>query len=240
MRLAYNTGEPDGAWDEFAMSPELPEEETVNALPVSNTTAKALSEEAIGAQSAETALVERCKAGDRLAFDELISTHQERVFNTAFRLMANYDEALDLTQEVFLNCFRKIGSFKGDSALSTWLYRITVNTAKNRWKYQQSRGMNRTQSLDAPLDSDDEERVRQYPDSQPTPRKVASDREAMEILERNLGHLQAEHREVLVLRYVEERSYEEIADVLRLSIGTVKSRIHRARNELRQLMQDIV
>jgi len=240
MRLAYNTGKPRKVWENDPIAAELAREETVNTLAVSNTTAKVLTNESTSAPAVETALVGRCKAGDRLAFDELISTHQERVFNTAFRLMADYDEALDLTQEVFLNCFRKIGSFKGDSALSTWLYRITVNTAKNRWKYQQSRGINRTQSLDAPLDTEDEERVRQFPDSQPTPRKVASDREAMAIFEGHLAQLQNEHREVLTLRYVEERSYEEIADILRLSIGTVKSRIHRARNDLRELMQDIV
>lgn len=188
--------------------------------------------------SAEATLVERCKAGDTLAFDELISAHQDRVLNTAFRLMGNYEEALDLTQEVFLNCFRKIGNFKGDSALSTWLYRITVNTAKNRWKYQQSRGLHRTTSLDAPMEADDEERVRQYPDTQPTPRKVATDREAMAFLEEHLAQLGEEHREVLVLRYMEELSYEEIAEILNLSLGTVKSRIHRARNELREVMDE--
>ncbi len=190
--------------------------------------------------SAEALLVERCKAGDTLAFDELISTHQDRVLNTAFRLMGNYEEALDLTQEVFLNCFRKIANFKGDSALSTWLYRITVNTAKNRWKYQQSRGLHRTTSLDAPMEADDEERVRQYPDTQPTPRKVATDREAMAFLEEHLSRLGGEHREVLVLRYIEELSYEEIADILKLSLGTVKSRIHRARNELREVMEEFL
>ncbi|MGI8908006.1 MAG: sigma-70 family RNA polymerase sigma factor [Candidatus Sumerlaeaceae bacterium] len=187
---------------------------------------------------AEAQLVERCKAGDRMAFDELISTHQDRVLNTAFRLMGNYEEALDLTQEVFLNCFRKIENFKGDSALSTWLYRITVNTAKNRWKYQQSRGLNRTTSLDAPMDAADEERVKQYPDSQPTPRKVATDREQMAFVEEHLQRLGDEHREVLVLRYIEELAYEEIADILKLSLGTVKSRIHRARAELKDIMQD--
>lgn len=197
---------------------------------------QAVAGEAVGAQAAETALVERCKAGDRLAFDELISGHQDRVLNTAFRLMGNYEEALDLTQEVFMNCFRKIGNFKGDSALSTWLYRITVNTAKNRWKYQQSRGINKTHSLDAPMSADDEERIKQFPDRQPTPRKVASDREAFSYLEEQLESLNGEHKEVLVLRYIEELSYEEIADILRLSLGTVKSRIHRARNELRDLM----
>lgn len=190
------------------------------------------------AQQTEAALIERCKAGDSIAFDELISYHQDRVLNTAFRLMGNYDEALDLTQEVFLNCFRKISNFKGDSALSTWLYRITVNTAKNRWKYQQSRGLNRMTSIDAPLDADDEERVKQYPDVQPTPRKVASDRESMAYLEEHLEKLNGEHKEVLVLRYIEERSYEEIAEMLGLSLGTVKSRIHRARNELRELMAE--
>lgn len=195
---------------------------------------------AIAATSAQTEaqLIERCKAGDSAAFDELISAHQDRVFNTAFRLMGNYEEALDLTQEVFLNCFRKISNFKGDSALSTWLYRITVNTAKNRWKYQQSRGLNRMTSMDAPMDADDEERVKQYPDNQPTPRKVATDREAMAYFEKQLKGLNEEHREVLVLRYMEELSYEEIADILGLSLGTVKSRIHRARNELRGVMAE--
>jgi RNA polymerase sigma-70 factor, ECF subfamily len=210
----------------------------VSVLPLTNSVAQASATDAVGVQATEAQLVERCKRGESLAFDELISAHQDRVFNTAFRLMGNYDEALDLTQEVFLNCFRKIGNFKGDSALSTWLYRIAVNTAKNRWKYQQSRGYNKTHSIDAPLSADDEERIKQYPDSLPTPRKIASDREAMAYLEGQLAHLNEEHREVLVLRYLEELSYEEIADILRLSIGTVKSRIHRARNELRDFMKD--
>lgn len=191
-------------------------------------------------QDAEALLVERCKAGERAAFDELIGAHQERVFNTAFRLMGNYEEALDLTQEVFMNCFRKIGSFKGDSAVSTWLYRITVNTAKNRWKYQQSRGFNKTQSLDAPMNTDDEERIKQFPDRQPTPRTVAADREAFTFMEGQLQTLNEEHRTVLVLRYVEELSYEEIADILSISIGTVKSRIHRARQELRESMREFI
>lgn len=196
--------------------------------------------EAVAGGAAEVQLVERCKAGDSQAFDELICAHQDRVLNIAFRLMGNYEEALDLTQEVFLNCFRKIANFKGDSALSTWLYRITVNTAKNRWKYQQSRGINRTTSLDAPMEADDEERVKQFPDSQPTPRKVATDREAMAFLEEHLQALNEEHREVLVLRYVDELSYEEIAEILKLSLGTVKSRIHRARNELRDVMHEFL
>ncbi|MCX7718053.1 MAG: sigma-70 family RNA polymerase sigma factor [Candidatus Sumerlaeaceae bacterium] len=190
------------------------------------------------AQDAEAVLVARCKAGDSLAFDELISAHQERVLNTAFRLMGDYDEALDLTQEVFLNCFRKINSFKGDSALSTWLYRITVNTAKNRWKYRKSRGLHRMTSLDGPMDAEDEARVKQFPDGQPTPPQVASDREAMASLEKFLHRLSEEYRVVMVLRYLEELSYEEIVEILGLSIGTVKSRIHRARHELREMMRE--
>lgn len=188
--------------------------------------------------NSEADLVARCKAGDKLAFDELISAHQERVFNVAYRLMGNYDEALDLTQEVFLNCFRKIGSFKGDSALSTWLYRITVNTAKNRWKYQQSRGLNRTDSLDALADEEGEKKLTDYPSPDPGPSELASGREAMNHFEECLQKLPPEYREVLVLRYVEELPYEEIAEILRISLGTVKSRIHRARSELRELMRD--
>lgn len=186
----------------------------------------------------EAELVARCKAGDKLAFDELISAHQERVFNVAYRLMGNYEEALDLTQEVFLNCFRKIGSFKGDSALSTWLYRITVNTAKNRWKYQQSRGMKKTESIDSPNPEQDEKVLTELPSPNPGPSDVASGRETISRFEECLQKLPEEYREVLVLRYIEELSYEEIAEILRISLGTVKSRIHRARTELRDLMRD--
>jgi len=214
--------------------------EIVNMIGVRDVEAQALGAAVADAQAAELQLVARCKTGERLAFDELISGHQDRVLNTAFRLMGNYDDALDLTQEVFLNCFRKISTFKGDSALSTWLYRITVNVAKNRWKYQQSRGLNRTISIDAPLTAEDESRINEVADEQPTPRKVASDREAMSSLGKYLHRMSEEHRIVLVLRYLEELSYEEIADILRLSLGTVKSRIHRARTELRDLMTDFL
>ncbi|MCX7624987.1 MAG: sigma-70 family RNA polymerase sigma factor [Candidatus Sumerlaeaceae bacterium] len=186
----------------------------------------------------EADLVARCKAGDKMAFDELISTHQERVFNVAYRLMGNYDEALDLTQEVFLNCFRKIANFKGDSALSTWLYRITVNTAKNRWKYQQSRGVNRTDSLDSPPEGVDAKALTDFPSPAPGPSEVASGRETLGQFEQCLQKLAPEYREVIVLRYIEELPYEEIAEILRISLGTVKSRIHRARAELRALMRD--
>lgn len=191
-----------------------------------------------GLSPSEADLIARCKAGDKMAFDELISAHQERVFNVAYRLMGNYEEALDLTQEVFLNCFRKIGSFKGDSALSTWLYRITVNTAKNRWKYQQSRGVNRTDSLDAPSDQGNVKALTDFPSPEPGPSEVASGRETMGKFEQCLQKLAPEYREVIVLRYIEELPYEEIADILRISLGTVKSRIHRARAELRELMRD--
>ncbi|PKO15182.1 RNA polymerase subunit sigma-24 [candidate division BRC1 bacterium HGW-BRC1-1] len=240
MRFAYGWNENAGPFDEDVTPFDFPEDETETAMTMSNATIDALPQALSASPNVEAMLIEQCKEGDRFAFDELISLHQERVLNTAFRLMGNYDEALDLTQEVFLNCFRKISSFKGDSALSTWLYRITVNTAKNRWKYQQSRGMNRTSSLDAPLDSDDEERVRQFPDSQPTPRKMAADRESMVVLGRQLDGLSEEYREVLVLRYIDEQSYEDIADHLGISLGTVKSRIHRARHELRDRMQDFL
>jgi len=186
----------------------------------------------------EASLVARCKAGDRLAFDELIATHQERVFNIAYRLLGNYDEALDLTQEVFLNCFRKIGTFKGDSSLSTWLYRITVNMVKNRWKYQQSRGLDKAQSLDNPENVEEGQPKPEFASAQPSPSEIASHHEFAARIEEHLQQLPEEFREVLVLRYLEDLSYEEIAGILRVSLGTVKSRIHRARNELRKLMKD--
>jgi RNA polymerase sigma-70 factor (ECF subfamily) len=190
------------------------------------------------ASERESSLVSRCKAGDTDAFNELLSEHQNRILNVAYRLTGNYEEALDLTQEVLLRCFRNIHQFKGDSALTTWLYRITVNLARNRWKHNRVRGLHRQESLDAPLEEGDDARVRHAVDHQPLPPEVAAGRESLSRFEKALGKLDQDWREILVLRYLENLEYDRIAEILGLQLGTVKSRLNRARTALREIMPE--
>ena len=193
-----------------------------------------------GSQSnpSEIELIQRCKKGDREAFDELICLHQDRVYNLALRLLGNNEDALDLAQEVFLTCFRKIGSFRGEAALSTWLYRVTVNRARNFWKRSHRRGDHQKISMDEPVTLQDHDQVPfQLADSNPGPGKIAAGKELLSILEQKLELLTFDQRQVLILRFTEGLSYEEIAGILGCSLGTVKSRLNRARAELRKLME---
>jgi RNA polymerase sigma-70 factor (ECF subfamily) len=158
------------------------------------------------------------------------------VYNHAWRLLGDHDEASDLSQEVFVRVFRKIHLYRGDAAFSTWLYRITCNLAKNRWKQMERQGRQQTTSLDEPR-SEDDARTLDLSDESPSPRQEAEGRESLAHLERELQRLRPEHREVLLLRFVEHLSYEEIAQALDTNLGTIKSRICRARQELREQME---
>jgi RNA polymerase sigma-70 factor (ECF subfamily) len=216
--------------------PALPSdvESTETAAPE----AKEPSETGPGALAGEDGpLIAAAQAGDVEAFDTLIRRHQDRVFNQAWRLLGDHDEASDLVQEVFIRVYRKIHLYRGDAAFSTWLYRVTHNLAKNRWKQMERQGRSRTVSLDQPRAEDDDDRPLDRPDDSPGPRSMAEGREMLGHLEREMQGLGFEHRQVLVLRFVENLSYEEIAEVLGANLGTVKSRICRARQELRRRME---
>ncbi|MBI3736729.1 sigma-70 family RNA polymerase sigma factor [Candidatus Sumerlaeota bacterium] len=180
------------------------------------------------------------QAGDRDAFEQLILRYQDRVWRRALYRLGDHDEAYDLAQEVFLTCFRKIGQFRGESKFWTWLGRIVDNHVKNRQAWLIRRGSGKTVSLDAPLAGDDEERTYDPPDPSPGPRRKVENREAMQALMGNLSRLSPDHREILLLRFADGLAYEEIAESLQLSLGTVKSRINRARAELRELMEDFL
>jgi len=187
----------------------------------------------------EQRLIKACQEGDSEAFDQLIRTFQDQVFGLAFHLLRDHDEAEDLAQEVFLSCYRNLHSFRFESRLGTWLYRITVNRVKNRWKYHQRRQRDKHESLDAPR-SDDDVRSREVVDPTANPREQAEGREMMRILESRITELSPDFQQVIGLRFGQSLSYEEIAEVLDCSIGTVKSRINRARGQLREKMRDVL
>ncbi|MBQ9991797.1 MAG: sigma-70 family RNA polymerase sigma factor [Firmicutes bacterium] len=179
----------------------------------------------------EALLIERCKEGDDEAFSLLIDRYQQKVYNTAFRMMGNYHDASDCAQEVFLRIFRSIRSFRGESSFSTWVYHITVNVCKDELR---SRQRHIEDSIDEMLQTPDGERHKEIASDSPEPSEVYERTEMMERLQELINELEPNYRMILLMREHDEMSYQEIADMLGLSIGTVKSRINRARIALRK------
>lgn len=187
--------------------------------------------------SSEEELIKTSQAGNINAFEELVKRNQDMVFNTAFRLMGNYDDALDLAQETFIRSFKSIGTYENKSKFSTWLYSITSNLSKNRWKSKQIRNVNKTSSISHTDYSDDEEGIVLISKA-PDPREKASGKEKIKFLEDVLAELPFEKKQVFVLRFIQGLSYEEIAQILACSIGTVKSKINRLREELKEQLKE--
>ncbi|HWB15544.1 MAG TPA: sigma-70 family RNA polymerase sigma factor [Vicinamibacterales bacterium] len=182
------------------------------------------------AASADWALVQQCAAGDEAACARLMSDHQRMVYQLAFHLLGDAQEALDLSQEVFLRVFRTLPSFRGQSTLRTWIYRIVVNQASNRLRWWRRR--HRAQQV--PL----EEHAATHGDlpdqrSAAMPDRLLQQREVADRVWGALGQLPFDQRTVIVLREIDGLSYEEIAESLGVAVGTVKSRLARARGTLR-------
>ena len=185
--------------------------------------------------SREAALISRCAVGDEAGCTELVNEYQRMVFHLALHLLGDHDEALDLSQEVFLNVFRTIGRFRGQSALRTWIYRIVINQARNRQRWWKRRHRAEQVSLD--------ERLERNGDMLPASELVAPDRmfgqrELARRIWAALDQLPFEQRSVMVLREIDGLSYEEIAFSLGVAVGTVKSRLTRAREVLRARLRE--
>jgi RNA polymerase sigma-70 factor (ECF subfamily) len=179
---------------------------------------------------ADDELICRLRTCEEAAYEELIARFHQPVYNLAFRLLNDSSDAADAVQEVFLKVFRNVGHFRNQSSLKTWVYRITVNEAHNqrRWFF-------RHRSREVGLDDEAENgRGRAVADSAQSPFDYAFDREKQVLIENALARINPLFREVVVLRDIEDLSYEEIADVLQISLGTVKSRILRGRDALKQ------
>ena len=184
-------------------------------------------------EAGDEELIRSCQQGNLEDFDRLITRYQDQVFALAYQLLHNHEEAEDIAQEVFLSCYRNIGSFRFESRFSTWLYRVTVNRVKNRWKYQQRRHSEKHVSLDAPR-SEHDDRTLDVADTKSDPRQTAEGKQTLELLQAAWKTLSSEYQEVLSLRFIQNLQYEEIAEALQCSLGTVKSRINRARAQLRE------
>jgi RNA polymerase sigma-70 factor (ECF subfamily) len=176
-------------------------------------------------------LIADCLRGRTAAFGELVRRYQDRLYNTVYRLVGNAEDAHDVVQDAFLNAYQSLESFKGDSQFFTWLYRIAFNTAVSLKRKQRvvlriesGHGEGGTQE---PLDPSESNR----------PGHALEQAEEERRLHEALQRLSAEHRAVLVLKDLEGLKYEEMAEALQVPIGTIRSRLHRARVELRELLQ---
>jgi len=180
----------------------------------------------------EQELVTRAKAGDDNAFAQLMRDNEKRIYNLTLRMAGNPEDAMDLAQEAFLNAWRGLKFFKGDSAFSTWVYRLASNACIDHLRRQKRR-----QDISIPMPADEEDDSQpDIPDERFQPEQELERQELRRAVTEGLEQLSDEHRQVLVMREINGLSYQEIADVLDLEAGTVKSRIARARNSLRKIL----
>jgi RNA polymerase sigma-70 factor, ECF subfamily len=186
----------------------------------------------------ESRLVARLVARDERAFTELVITYERRVLSLVTRMLGNQAEAQELTQEVFFQVFKAIATFRGDSKLSTWIYRIAINLCKNRSKYLKVRHNDEQDEFEliaerVPLG----EAKRATAAQVERPDEMMAGRQVERIVQMAIAKLEPSYRECLVLRDVEELPYEEIEQITGLAQGTVKSRIHRARAMLKEMVE---
>lgn len=184
-------------------------------------------------QASELELVKKCQRGDLSAFDQLMMLYERKVYSLCYRMSKNADDAADLAQEVFLKTFRALPTFKGQSSFSTWLFRIATNTCLDQKR--RLAGKPPVSSLDRPISTEEGELELTLPGNEPNPEDLALQSELQQEIKQLLGKLPGDLRITLVLRDLEGYSYEEIAELLNISLGTVKSRINRARSRLRDL-----
>lgn len=181
----------------------------------------------------EQFLVKRAKNGDERAFEELVCAYEKKIYNLAYRTCMNEQDAMDITQEVFLRIYRSIGRFKEEASFSTWVYRITSNLCID---FTRKAVKHQAASLTV-RDEDGEFRDLEIPDDAPSPEEQQYAKEQHREVERAIASLSPEHSQMVMLRDVNGLSYDEIAEILDISTGTVKSRLARARAKLAAFLQ---
>ncbi|MCR4397702.1 MAG: sigma-70 family RNA polymerase sigma factor [Firmicutes bacterium] len=181
--------------------------------------------------SPEDSLLARARDGNVEAFEQLVLAYEKMVYNLAFRMMGNHEDASDVAQEAFLRAFASLRRFRGDSSFSTWISRIVSNICLDELRRRHRR---RVTSIDEPVETGDGEMSRQTRDPAPGPEDLVERMELRADIQEGIQRLHEDHRVMIVLRDIQGLSYEEISEILGLSLGTVKSRLNRARHALRQ------
>ena len=181
-------------------------------------------------------IIESCLLGNTQMFSRLIDNYKNMVYNLAYRMSSNSQEAEDISQEAFLRAYQSLGRFNPSYKFSTWLYQITLNIIRDRFKKKELNYV----SLDTPIKTDDSEFYPQPLDSTNDPERIVARQEDARAVQQAINSLSLKYREVIVLRHLQDLSYIEISNILKLPQGTVKVRLYRAREQLRKILADSV
>ena len=182
-------------------------------------------------------VIESCKAGDEKAFADIVLNRQKKVFNIAYRMLGNLEEAKDLAQEVFISVFESIKDLKEEVKFDAWLTQITLNHCRNRWKYLKRRQYFNSDSLDDPVETEEGTMPKAIYDPSGNPETIYEKKMIQQFIQRGLLKLKEDQRELLVLRDLQGFSYEEMSELLGLPEGTIKSKLHRARMDLKGILE---
>jgi len=185
-------------------------------------------------------LVALCRKGDADAFETLVRNYQKKMFNIAFRITGSMEDASEVVQDAFVSAHRNLKDFEQKSRFSTWLYSITVNTAKNRLTQTRTRSMRESASLDDPSPCDEKMKKFEPASNDPSALELISRKEQQQKVQECLDRLEQDFREVIVLRDLQGFSYTEISRMLALAEGTVKSRLFRARDSVRACLKKLL
>ena len=188
----------------------------------------------------DTVLIRAIQTGDMAAFDELVLKHKDRLFNLVYWFLGDYQDANDCAQETFIKAFKSINRFRFESEFSTWLYRIAINTCKNRIKSSAYRWKKKTVSLEISNGSKNGNPCSEIVNGSPTPAMALEKKERMMWIQKAVNSLPEEQNQVVVLRDIQGLSYQDISDITGLNLGTVKSRLARGRLELKNKLKPLV
>jgi len=188
----------------------------------------------------DATLVSSAQTGDLQAFEQLVTKHQKKMLNIAYRLIGDYDDACEVVQDAFVSAHKNIRMFRGDAKFTTWLTTITLNLAKNRLKQVKSRLSHEAYSLNDPIQTDDGTMTMDPPSKEPSVLDRMETRDIRTRVQDCIKALDADFREVLVLRDMQEFSYEEIGSMLKVREGTVKSRLFRARDMVKDCLKRLM
>lgn len=185
----------------------------------------------------EKRLIRLLMQHDERAFEEFVRLYSDNVFNIAFRMLGNRAEAEDISQDVFITVFKRIHTFRGDSSLSTWLYRVTVNHCKNRIKYLVRRHEQQKREYDEAR-AGKQDPTKSLTGAVHRPDEIVEAMQTEAQIQKSLEALEDDHRTILVLREIECLSYAQIGEIMKLEEGTVKSKLHRARTAFMKMMRE--
>lgn len=189
-------------------------------------------------KNVDMALVERIKAGDIDAFEELFNRYQKRIYNLIYRMVDNEQDANDLTQEVFIRVYNSINTIRTDASFAAWIRTVAINITRDF--FRKKKRTVKTDSYDAAINMDNGDIERQIEDISPNPHNILESKETSKIVEKAISSLSQQHKEVIILHHIDGQDVENIAAALNLPVGTVKSRLARARDNLKRKLSSIV